>query len=160
MNFATTGGFSLGLSLLLGGLLLSTDYVLIRLTGFLLKLPLGVFALSLRSSSYRSSPIANDDLADASAELSDPEPAVVIRGKRSEKAGGVAAGKDAEVEEADQEIPLSVAADEKGKAKSADDGAGATLREENEDESTAAPPRRGLGAPIGFGAAHSQLRPE
>ena len=93
MNFATTGAFILGLSLLLGGLLLSTDYVLIRLIGFLLKLPLGLFALSLRSSSNRPRPIANDDLADASAELSDAEPAVVIRGKRSKKAGGVAAGK-------------------------------------------------------------------
>ena len=57
MNFATTGAFILGLSLLLGGLLLSTDYVLIRLIGILLKLPLGSMMYHepvLRPNSQRS----------------------------------------------------------------------------------------------------------
>lgn len=113
MHFAVPGGLILSAALLLGGLLLCTDYTLIRISGRILRIVFsGASAAKPRrrkrettDDAAKTTKIATDDLVEESAdEEEDDEDEVVsirIRGKRpieDEPADDVAAESNAEQE--------------------------------------------------------------
>jgi DNA segregation ATPase FtsK/SpoIIIE, S-DNA-T family len=158
INFATAGAFILTVSLLLGGLLLCTDYLLIRIAMFFIKLPLGLLALVARSPAGNAPVAKRDDLDDLNAVLGEGEPAVVIRGKRSKKAGSATDEKNEEEEEEESGISVSSAAGENGKSKSIVAEAENLAEEEKADDSPAATTRRGLGARLASALRIRNLR--
>jgi S-DNA-T family DNA segregation ATPase FtsK/SpoIIIE len=88
INFATAGAFILTISLLLGGLLLLSDYLLIRAVGAVLRLPMKFIALVAGQMLGRTvTPAAPKQTDVDDVKIPDgTEPAVVIRGKRLAKA--------------------------------------------------------------------------
>jgi S-DNA-T family DNA segregation ATPase FtsK/SpoIIIE len=144
INFATAGAFILTISLLLGGLLLLSDYLLLRAVGAVLRLPMKFIALVAGQMLGQTvTPIAPkltdvDDVKFADG----TEPAVVIRGKCLAKieAEKAAAKKDEPAEDDEAEaVELSAA---EAKADGEDDA------DETDDEEAAstASGKPGLGA--------------
>jgi S-DNA-T family DNA segregation ATPase FtsK/SpoIIIE len=93
INFAITGAFILTVSLMIGGLLLCTDYLVIRTTATVLRVPTRLLLIAASQMSGRALALParkQTDLDDAFADTEDDssaEPAVVIRGKRLEGSG-------------------------------------------------------------------------
>jgi len=92
INFAMTGAFILTASLLIGGLLLCTDYLVIRTTAAVLGVPTKLLLIAASQMSGRRLSLPkrkqtdlDDEVIGADAD-SPNEPAVVIRGKRLEGA--------------------------------------------------------------------------
>jgi S-DNA-T family DNA segregation ATPase FtsK/SpoIIIE len=155
MNFARPGAYILTVSLTLAGLLLSTDYLLLRLGFYSMWLPIAG-ALHINRHVRGIQPVTSakpakksrdndvdDDLPasvvkadDADAEEDAGEPEVRIRGKRIKEAEAVAEEKPADVEPA-----AEVAGNDTDEEEEA--------TEESEDEAGAdepSPKRRGVGA--------------
>ncbi|HEY2826901.1 MAG TPA: DNA translocase FtsK 4TM domain-containing protein, partial [Pirellulales bacterium] len=90
INFAITGAFILTASLLVGGLLLCTDYLVIRTTAAVLRVPSKLLLIAASQMSGRTLALPKrkqtdlDDEIIATDDESSTEPAVVIRGKRLE----------------------------------------------------------------------------
>ena len=107
INFATAGAFILTISLLVGGLLLCTDHLLIRLTAWTVRMPFRLVG-SVGRSAGRTGATAEDDADDEPVRAGESvgEPAVVIRGKRRE---GAAADDEDHDQNGDKEIPVTAA---------------------------------------------------
>jgi DNA segregation ATPase FtsK/SpoIIIE, S-DNA-T family len=139
INFATAGAFILTISLLVGGLLLCTDHLLIRLTAWTVRMPFRLVG-SVGRSAGRSGATAADETDDEPARAGETagEPAVVIRGKRRE---GAAADDEDQAENSEKEIPVSAAVASSDESKTEESSEAA-------EEETSKTPRskRGLGA--------------
>ncbi|HZZ29762.1 MAG TPA: DNA translocase FtsK 4TM domain-containing protein [Pirellulales bacterium] len=109
INFAVTGAFILTISLLLGGLLLCTDYLLLRLVAGVLRVPAKftlVAAGQMLGRTFTLPRRKQTDLDNVSIGA-EAEPAVVIRGKRLE--GSASADdehEDKEKEEVSEDVKV------------------------------------------------------
>jgi S-DNA-T family DNA segregation ATPase FtsK/SpoIIIE len=109
INFAITGAFILTASLLVGGLLLCTDYLVIRTTAAVLGVPTKFLLIAASQMSGRRLSLPKRKQTDLDNEIfgadadSPNEPAVDIRGKRLEGASteSAHAGDDEESDEAE-----------------------------------------------------------
>jgi S-DNA-T family DNA segregation ATPase FtsK/SpoIIIE len=137
INFAATGAFILTISILVGGLILCSDYLLFRIVATFLHLPVRLVA----GAGRRAFAGSGADDGDSEDETSDgSEPAVVIRGKRRE---GAAAKSDEEEVEEEQEEPVVKSSTT---AKSEEDESDEEESEESDEEETKSPIKPGLGA--------------
>lgn len=151
INFATTGAFILTVSLLIGGLILCTDYLLIRLVAISLRAPLRIFIIAVsQMTGWKLTWLRRKQADLDELQLADEaEPAVVIRGKRRE------GGNETEDEKHDEDDEDGPTVKSKATAKSqADDSNGdeaaaqadnpASVDSESEESKSTA--KLGLGA--------------
>jgi len=141
MNFARTGSYILTISLILAGLLLSTDYLLVRLSFYSVWLPVAgalhigrqVRGIDPNARKLKTKPRADDIDELEEAEDENGEPAVRIRGKRlSDEAE---AGDEKKVEASNE------SGGDNSKSEEADD-------EADETESANKPSRPGFAARV------------
>ncbi len=144
IHFATAGAFILTISLLLGGLLLCSDYLLIRGVGIFLRLPVrfmkSIAGQMVGRKSATTKPVTKSDLDDV--QIGDgAEPAVVIRGKRRDKSEAETAAVEVEIK-ADEEHDAEESVAVKGNTHEEDD----SEESESEQPDEASPAKPGLGA--------------
>ncbi|MEX0979268.1 MAG: DNA translocase FtsK 4TM domain-containing protein, partial [Pirellulales bacterium] len=122
MHFASAGAYVLTLSLLVGGLLLSTEYLLPRLIARSLTLP-GLFlrrmrlAVAISDAENLAQRAARSDLDEPTR--SGDEPAIKFRGKSAAQLHQEAAEKEGDADDADEEADQGDEQDESESAEAA-----------------------------------------
>jgi S-DNA-T family DNA segregation ATPase FtsK/SpoIIIE len=151
INFASTGAFILTISFIIGGLLLCTDYFLIRATMVALFLPLFLS----RATAGRMIAAAGKAGGKRQSNDNSIEPAVRIRGKRME--ADAEQSDDGEDEEAESAAPIV-----KSSAKKSAKSDASEEDEEDGDESESAPQanstKPGIGARLASALRIKNLR--
>ncbi len=153
MHFARAGAFVLAISLTLAGLLLSTDYLVLRVGFWSAWVPFvamrhvsrqvrGISPDDLRSKKVK---LKSDDIdpptdADAEEEGELPEPSVRIRGKRVDEAGEEKEAEDTDAKES------GAVDDEESDGDDAEEAEGGDDEENAEEAAESEGPKSGIGA--------------